>query len=457
MPTETTHAKLDVEFKQANPTSAALFERQANVVPSGTTHSTRAFSPFPLFIDRCIGARKWDVDGHEYVDYWLGHGTNLLGHAHPAVMAAVQEQLSRGFHAGGETELGCAWAELICQLVPSAEQVRFTSSGGEATQLALRIARAATGKVKIVKFQHHFHGWHDAVGIGIAPPWDVPYSPGIPAATLGETIVIECNNVARLRETLDDNADVAAVIIEPGGGFTDTVPIDPAFLAQLPGITREHGVVLIFDEVVTGFRYAPGGVQEYFGVIPDLTALGKVIGGGIPSGAVVGRAELMGVFQEMGSGDAGGRPVPHHGTWNANPLAAGAGLATLKLVATGEPGEIATTRADALRTGLNELFSNRSLPAVAYGRASIWKTMLGERPRMLHGDFSNYVSDAEQLSKGWGGIETPLRQAMLLNGVDLMRVAGFTSCVHEASDVDQTIEAFDRSIARLREDGVLAD
>ena len=456
MQTQTAAAKLDAEYAQANPTSAALFERQAKVVPSGITHSTRAFSPFPLFIDRCVGARKWDVDRHEYIDYWLGHGTNLLGHAHPVVIAAVQEQLGRGFHAGGETEIGCAWAELVCQLVPSAERVRFTTSGGEATQLALRVARAATGRSKIVKFQHHYHGWHDAVGIGIAPPWEVPYSPGIPRATLGETIVIPCNDVARLREALEQDPDVAAVILEPGGGYSDTVPIDPTFLAQLPAVTHEYGAVLIFDEVVTGFRYAAGGVQEYFGVLPDLTALGKVVGGGIPSGAIAGRSELMNAFQDVESSGSGRRPVPHHGTWNANPLAAAAGVATLTLVSTGEPAQVATARADALRSGLNELFSDISLPAAAYGRASIWKTMLGERPRILDGDFSNYVSDAEQLSKGWGEIDTPLRQAMLLNGVDPMRGAGFTSCVHEASDIDLTIEAFGLSIARLRDEGILA-
>lgn len=455
MHTQTASAKLDAEYARANPKSAALFERQAKVVPSGITHSTRAFSPFPLFIERCVGARKWDVDGHEYIDYWLGHGTNLLGHAHPVVMAAIQEQLARGFHAGGETEIGCAWAELVCQLVPSAEQVRFTSSGGEATQLALRVARAATGRSKIVKFQHHYHGWHDAVGIGIAPPWEIPYSPGIPSATLGETVVIPCNDVSLLRETLARDPDVAAVILEPGGGYSDTVPMDPSFLAELPAVTREHGVVLIFDEVVTGFRYATGGVQEYFGVVPDLTSLGKVVGGGIPSGAVAGRTEFMSAFENVEQ-PIGRRPVPHHGTWNANPLAAVAGVATLTLVATGEPAQIATERADALRSGLNELFSDINLPAAAYGRASIWKTMLGERPRLLDGDFSNYVSDAEQLSKGWGEIDTPLRQAMLFSGVDPMRGAGFTSCVHEAADIDLTVEAFGRSIARLREEGVLA-
>jgi len=376
--TQTATAKLDAEYAQANPTSAALFERQAKVVPSGITHSTRAFSPFPLFIDRCVGARKWDVDRHEYIDYWLGHGTNLLGHAHPVVMAAVQEQLGRGFHAGGETEIGCAWAELVCQLVPSAERVRFTTSGGEATQLALRVARAATGRSKIVKFQHHYHGWHDAVGIGIAPPWEVPYSPGIPGATLGETIVIPCNDVARLRETLEQDPDVAAVILEPGGGYSDTVPIDPTFLAQLPAVTREYGAVLIFDEVVTGFRYAAGGVQEYFGVLPDLTALGKVVGGGIPSGAIAGRSELMNAFQDVEASGSGRRPVPHHGTWNANPLAAAAGVATLKELTPARIDEI-NARGERARRMLRDALKSAGVNAQIVGVASLMQLHFTEK------------------------------------------------------------------------------
>lgn len=454
MSTEVAHASLDTEYAQANPKSAALFRRQSDVVPAGITHSTRAFSPFPLFIERSIGARKWDVDGHEYIDYWLGHGTNLLGHGHPVVMAAIETQLSRGFHAGGETELGCRWAELVCELVPSAERVRFTSSGGEATQLALRVARAVTERSKIIKFQHHYHGWHDAVGIGISPPWESPYSPGIPAATLGETLAIPCNDLDGLRTTLERNPDIAAVILEPGGGYSDSVPTDPKFLTELPALVHEYGALLIFDEVVSGFRYATGGVQEYFGVLPDLTTLGKVIGGGIPSGALAGRAGVMEALNDS-TNSPGSPAVPQHGTWNANPLAAAAGVATLELVATAEPVQIANARADELRTGLNDLFTSLSLPATAYGRGSIWKTMLGERPRILEGDFSNYIAEADRLHVGWGELETPLRQAMLLQGVDLMRGAGFTSCVHTRADVDHTITAYERAVVRLRESGIL--
>ena len=256
-----------------------------------------------------------------------------------------------------------------------------------------------------------------------------------------------------MRQTLEEN-DVAAVIIEPGGGYSDTIPNDPEYLAELPRLAREYGAIVIFDEVVTGFRYAVGGVQEYFGVTPDITTLGKVLGGGIPSGAIAGRAEVMSAFDEAKAGDH--RPIPHHGTWNANPLAAVAGIATLELVGTGEPGRVATQRAEALRGGLNELFAEMGVPAVAYGRGSIWKTMPGERPRILDGDYSNYVTEAERMSSGWGELDTPLRQAMLLNGVDPIRGCGFMSCVHEPSDIDHTIEAFGLSLTRLREEGHLA-
>ena len=448
--------RIDEEYVHANPISRAMYSRQSQNVPSGITHSSRVFDPFPLFIRSCSGSRKFDVDGHEYVDYWLGHGANLLGHAHPEVVTAVEEQLGRGFHAGGETEIGSRWAEMICRLVPSADQVRFTACGGEATHLALRIARAATGKRKIVKFEHHFHGWHDAVAIGITPPLDRPYAPGISPRVLEETIVIPCNDIEVVRSIVEMSGEVAAVILEPGGGLADTVPIDPSFLSELRDVTLEHGVVLIFDEVVTGFRYSTGGAQKYFNVMPDLTALGKIMGGGVSAGAVAGRSDLMNLLRQGGESEDSRRSlIPQHGTWNANPVAAAAGLATLELVSSGGPIEIANRRADELRKGLNDLFERVSLPAGAYGVSSIWKTYLGERPRALGGDFANYVEEAEGLSRGWAETDAPLRKAMLLNGVDVMRTSGFTSSAHTEDDIDRTIQAFERSIELLRREGIL--
>jgi glutamate-1-semialdehyde 2,1-aminomutase len=424
-------------------------------VPGGVTHSTRHFEPFPLFIESCRGSRKWDVDGHEYVDYWLGHGTFLLGHAHPVVNEAIAEQLADGLHAGGETELGLRWAEAICELVPSAEAVRLTSSGGEATQLALRAARAHTGRTKAIKFRHHFHGWHDAVATGISPPWDLPMAPGISPGTLTDTIVLPQNDIGAVRAALDEG-DVAAVILEPGGGFSDTVPTEFGYLAELREATRAAGTVLIFDEVITGFRYAVGGVQEYTGITPDLTTLGKVVAGGIPAGALVGQREVMEVFGSTGDPERDRRErIPHYGTWNAMPLAAAAGVAALGLVADGEPTRVANERCAQLLDGLNEVFNSAGLEAVAYGRSSIWKTYLGERPKLLDGDLSDAAADGERLAQGWGPIGDSLRHALLLEGFDVMRTQGFTSAAHTEDEIAETVEAFARAIERLRAAGQL--
>jgi glutamate-1-semialdehyde 2,1-aminomutase len=245
-------------------------------------------------------------------------------------------------------------------------------------------------------------------------------------------------------------------MLEPGGGFTDTVPTDLEFLAALRELTRDAGVLLIFDEVVTGFRYAPGGVQEFAGVTPDLTTLGKIVGGGLPAGAVAGAAEVMEVLGTTGD-PARDRleRIPQYGTWNAMPVVAAAGVATLKLVASGEPIEIANRRASQLRDGLNEVFASLDLAAVAYGRSSIWKSYLGERPRMLDGDLSDVRAESERLAQGWGEVGDPLRQAMLVQGIDVMRAAGFASAAHTEDDITRTIEAFEIAIKRLRDEGHL--
>ena len=445
-------------YAQANPRSREVYERQRSVVPLGVTHSTRLFAPFPLFIEACRGSHKWDVDGHEYLDYWLGHGSFLLGHAHPVVNAAIEAQLGDGMHAGGETEIGLRWAEAVRDLVPSAESVRFTSSGGEATQLALRVARAHTGRTKVIKFRHHFHGWHDGAASGVYPPWDLPMAAGITPGAVADTIVLPGNDLDAVRATLAAAGDVAAVILEPGGGFSDTVPTEFGYLAQLRELTRAAGVILIFDEVVTGFRYAVGGVQEYTNITPDLTTLGKVVGGGFPAGALAGRAEVMEVLDTTGDPARDRRErIPQYGTWNAMPVAAAAGVAALGLIASGEPTRLANERAAQLRDGLNQAFAAADLAAVAYGRSSIWKTYLGQRPKLLDGDLSEAAADGERLAQGWGSLGDPLRQALLLEGVDVMRTQGFTSAVHTEAEIAATVEAFAAAIDRLRTEGLLRD
>jgi glutamate-1-semialdehyde 2,1-aminomutase len=446
---------IEDRYVAAHPGSQSRFTEQAKYTPSGITHHSRGFDPFPLFIDRCSGARKWDCDGHEYVDYWMGHGANLLGHGHPEILAAARRQLGRGLHAGGETELGLKWAQAVCALVPCAEQVRFTASGGEATQLALRLARALTGRDKIIKFHYHYHGWHDVAMTSVDPPFDVPMSPGIPVSVQRDVISVPFNDIGPVSRAIDEHA-IAAVILEPSGGHYGSVPADPAFLYQLRQLTAERGVLLIFDEVVTGFRFAPGGAQEYFGVTPDLATFGKIMGGGFPVGALTGSQQHMEPLGHKHDPDwMRYRLVPQHGTWNANPMAAAAGLAALRLVATGQPTATATRLATDLRSELNALFARHGISAHAYGIASIWRTYLGPPARMLSGDFSAAQRESAWLHAGWGPVQKPLRQAILLNGVDPMHSGGFMSLAHTRRDLDVTVAAFDRAVRDLKAEGLV--
>ncbi len=436
--------------------SQHLHQASKDLLPGGITHMARTFDPFPLYIDRCLGAHKWDIDGNRYIDYWMGHGAMLLGHAHPAIVEAVQTQVSRGTHAGGNTRLEMEWARHIMDLVPCAEAVKFTSSGTEATLLALRAARAYTGKSKIIKFEGHFHGWHDYVACGVTPPYDTPMSAGIPEAVQQSVILTPFNHAEAFTAALDSSDDIAAVILEPGGSYDDTIPSNPAFLAHVRNETARRGVVLIFDEIVTGFRYAVGGCQEYFNIIPDVTTLAKVMAGGLNGGAVVGRQAIMEVFDPKH--DAEWRRyqmVPHPGTYNANPLSAAAGVAALELIATGEPTKRAQEMNDVLIQGINEVLNRRSVTGYAYGRASIFKTFIGaEAPPLTRFDFSQVEQDTQTLMQGPPHTSV-LRQGMLLNGVDLMRVSGFVSAAHTSEMIDETIQAFDQTITRMQHETLL--
>jgi glutamate-1-semialdehyde 2,1-aminomutase len=447
---------VDQEFARVNPRSRQLFAEQSDLVPGGYTHRARVLQPFPIFVDRNVGAYKWDVDNHRYVDYWLGHGAMLLGHAHPAVVDAVKRQAERGFHAGGETELGLEWAKLIRELVPSAEAVRFTASGGEATQLAIRVARAYSGKSKILTFRGGFHGWHDAATIGSVPPWDVPSSAGVPAAIAETVVSVPFLELDAVQRALDSDRDIAAIMLEPGGLSDDTVPTTTEFLLGLRDLAARHQVLLVFDEVVTGFRYARGGAQAAFGVTPDLAALGKVVGGGVPSGAVVGRRNVMEVLAWKADPHwQRYRMVPHPGTWNAAPLTAAAGVATLQLVRDTDAVERAIKLTQRLIDGFNAAFEATGVEAFAYGRGSIFKTCPGPRPALLFGDSTALQSDITQLLNGWAGRGPAVRKAMLLEGVDLMRQDGFVAAAHTDHDIDATAAAMERALSRLKREGLV--
>jgi glutamate-1-semialdehyde 2,1-aminomutase len=454
METMETMDTIDELYSAANPRSQEAFERQQKVIAGGYSHLARQLAPFPLFVTETSGARKRDIDGHEYIDYWLGHGAMLLGHAHPAVTKAIAEQAGRGTHAGGETELAIEWASVIQQLVPSAERVRFVASGGEATQLAMRLARAYTGKDLIVKFESSMHGWHDAAAVG-GPPDGAPRPSGVPGAVRDTILLLPFNDLDAAQRALSARGDVAAVIMEPGGPHSDTIPSDPRFLHGVRELTARCEVLLIFDEVVSGFRYAMGGAQEYFGVIPDLTALGKIMGGGLPCGALVGRADVMALFDRHQNRDSKARNIPHPGTWNAAPITAAAGVTALRLASETGAADRARSLAQCLIDGINTVFGDLSIKAFAYGRSSIFRLCPGEPPPLVREDFSSAQADGRQLDAGWGQVGSVLRKAMILEGVDLMGTNGFLSAAHTQDDVDATCEALGRAVTRMRKAGWL--
>ena len=426
-----------------NPRSGALHARARRLLPAGVTHDARLAKPFPLAVERADGARKWDLDGHELICYVMGHGSLLLGHGHPAVVAAVREQATRSFHPGACHELESEWAEAVIRLVPSAERVRFTSSGTEATLLALRLARAATGRGKVIRLAGHFHGWHDQVAIGADPPFDGPDTAGLPPGIVSSVVTIPAD-AAALAEALAAG-DVAAVILEPSGAAWGTVPLPAGFLQAAGRLADESGALLVFDEVISGFRWAPGGVQQLSGVRPDLTALGKILSGGMPGGAVCGRADVM---DHLGAVRHDPRRVAHPGTHNAHPLSAAAGVTALGLVASGEAQDGAARLAASLRGELTSVFERCGVAGRAYGESSTFHLLLGP-------DGPEELDPATLKSGPARQVSAALHCSMLRWGEHLFRGAGFLSTAHSERDVEQTAAALAATLRQLQAEGLV--
>ena len=329
--------------------SAELMARAADVIPGGVNSPVRAFRAVggtPRVIDRAAGARLWDVDGNELIDYVGSWGPMLLGHAHPDVIAAVTEVAMRGTSFGAPNPGELALAEAIRDAMPSVERLRFVNSGTEAAMSALRVARAFTGRDRIVKMAGGYHGHADSLLVSAGSgAHGIPASAGVTRGAAADTLVAPYNDAAALEELLATN-DVAAVIVEPVAANIGVVPPSPGYLVALRELTRRRGALLIFDEVITGFRVARGGAQERYGVTPDLTVLGKIIGGGLPVGAYGGRADIMELVAPLG-------PVYQAGTLSGNPLAMAAGLATLRAL-TPDVYQALETYSAALEAGLGE-------------------------------------------------------------------------------------------------------
>ena len=435
---------IEQQYIDTHPKSLERYQVAKDLFPNGVTHDARNLTPFPFYVTNSEGAHKFDVDGNKIIDYRTGHGSLLLGHNHPEVVKAVQDQMAIGTHWSASTDIEIEWGKLVTELVPCAEKVRFNSSGTEADMMAMRLPRAYTGKSKIIRFRNHFHGWSDYA----VPGWAAPS--GVPGPVLDTMIVLEPNNISLVEEAIQKN-DVAAVIIEPTGAHMGQEPIKPVFLDELRDVTQRNGVVFIMDEVVTGFRTSRTGASGYYGVVPDLSTHAKILGGGLPGACVAGKRDILDMIQFRDDPDfnSNGR-VSHNGTFNANPLSAAAGVTALRIVRDESVNDVATERASQLKTGLNEILTRKEIPGIATGIASIVFLRIGLDVDNEDALYDVPIDDLEPRSdlKKLGGL------AMYNHGVD-----GFDrfllSAVHSEEDIAATVEAVGATIDDFRNDGLL--
>jgi glutamate-1-semialdehyde 2,1-aminomutase len=454
--TLTTNSPIIAAYRATTPGSAAAAEKAARLFPSGITHDSRYLEPYGIYVTRAKGPRKWDVDGNCYVDYFGGHGALLLGHCHPQVVEAVTQQIERGTHFGASHETEIAWAEWVLKLIPSAERVRFTSSGTEATMMALRLARAFTGKSKIIRFKHHFHGWHDHMTSGYASHFDGSPTPGVLSGVTSGLLLAEQNDAEGLARLLDADDNIAAAILEPTGAHGAQLPIDPSFLTALRELTRQHGVLLIFDEVVTGFRVSPGGAQAEYGIRPDLTTLAKILAGGLPGGAITGRKDILDLLDFQVTKSADREKISHQGTFNANPLSAAAGVAALEIVGTTDACARANRYAETLRRRINEVFEEERVPWATYGAFSNFHFFTNpDRTAITPSRFDPKAMPAEAFfDKRQGGVLHKFRLAMMTGGVDFSgSPGGVTSVTHGETELDDTLTALRKTIRMLKQEG----
>ena len=451
-------SKIVATYRARTKRAAAMYEKARSVLPGGIVHDSRRMWPYPVYGDRAAGSHKWDIDGNEYVDYYGGHGSLLLGHSHPQVVAAIQQQAARGLHLAASHALEVEWAGLVQAMVPSVEKVRFTSSGTEATQLAIRLARAVTSRRKIVRFHTHFHGWHDQVAAGVHDHYDGSPNVGVLGEVAAATTLVAPNDVAAVERVLSAGNDVAAVIIEPVGSSSGIVPTPPEVLGALREISKKHGTLLIFDEVVTGFRVSPGGAQAYYGVLPDITTMAKILAGGMPGGALGASAEMLDWFDKEACAAKGREYINHHGTHNAHPVSAAAGIATLNIIRGSDACEKASATAAKLRQGMNEVLEEEGVPWAVYGVHSffnIHSNPLNEPIKPTKFDASTIT--VETLKGRNEKMLGKLRLAMLNNGVDLKGWrGGLVSSAHTQADVGFTLDAWRKSLRELKAEGALA-
>lgn len=414
--------------------SSELFKEAKKYIPGGVNSPVRAFKSVgrePLFIKKGQGSHIFDVDGNEFIDYVCSWGPLILGHAHPQVLAAVQEVLQKGTSFGAPTELEVEMAKQVVEAVPSIDEIRMVSSGTEAVMSALRLARGYTGRSKILKFDGCYHGHSDsmlvAAGSGVAT-LGIPGSPGVPESVAGETIIVDYNDLETVERLIEERHEkIACVMVEPIAGNMGVILPEPGFLEGLRKVTEKYGVLLIFDEVITGFRVAYGGAQELYGVTPDLTCLGKIIGGGFPVGAFGGKKEIMEYLAPVG-------PVYQAGTLSGNPVAMAAGLATLKILANGDIYKKLEQKSAKLFNGLEKATQEAGI-GVCINKVGSMGTMFFTNAQVV--DYKTAkTSDTDKYGKYF--------RNMLERGAYLAPSqfeACFISLAHSSEDIERTIDS----------------
>ncbi|GAB3808847.1 glutamate-1-semialdehyde 2,1-aminomutase [Humibacter antri] len=424
-----------------------LYERAQRSIAGGVSSDARRMEPVPLFVDRARGAELWDVDGNRYLDYVLGQGPNILGHAPEVVREAVTAQLSRGLGYSAQHEAESEVAERLCRMIPSAERVRFNSVGSEAAHAALRLARAHTGRRKIVKFEGHYHGWFDTVLFSVHPdltvagdrqhPATVPGSPGLTPHVEDDLVVLPFNDAATATAYMAEHgSEVAAIILEPILCNTGAIFPLPGYLELLRDLTRSHGSLLIFDEIITGFRVAAGGAQELLGVTPDLSVFGKAMAGGMQLSALVGRGEIM---DDISAGH-----VAHAGTFNSHPVSIAAANATLRMLDEQRDDiyPALTRRGHALMDGIVSAGTDAGVPVSVSGPGPVFQTYVGADG--VINDYRDYAAT----DRAFVG---RLHRALLERGVSIVpRGLWFLSTSHNDDHITQTVEAFAAALDDVR-------
>ncbi len=421
--------------------SEELFATAQNVLPGGVNSPVRAFRGVggtPRFIQSARGAYLTDVDGKSYIDYVGSWGPMILGHADEEVVAALQEVAAKGTSFGAPTELEIELAQEVIDAVPSIEMVRMVSSGTEATMSAIRLARGVTGRTRLVKFEGCYHGHGDSLlvkaGSGVAT-LGLPDSPGVPAALAEKTITLPFNNAAALEKVFAEHSEIAAVIIEPVVGNMGCVPPSPGYLEAVRKLTRDNGALLIFDEVMTGFRLARGGAQELYGITPDITTLGKIIGGGLPVGAYGGSRDVMNNIAPAG-------PIYQAGTLSGNPLSMTAGLITLRRLRDNSVYEQLASATQKLCAGLTDAAQEAGVTTFTNSVGSMWTTFFNEGP----------VTDWDTANKSERELYGEFFHGMLEEGVYLAPSqfeSAFVSLAHTDKVIERTLEAARKVLPRI--------